>query len=90
MGCYINTLGIDKAEWLAIAGRPIASAEEAKITELELPVCLVDNGMFKAAGVAYSYSELDQFSRSGDSRPKTWFMVPRVELYDVSDLKNYE
>lgn len=41
-----------------------------------LPVCVVDNGPFEAAGVAYSEEELIRFSRLDDPRPRRWLYVP--------------
>lgn len=60
------------------------------ITETHVPVCLVDNGPFTAAGVAYDARELNAFDQPNDFRPKFWFKVPREKLYDVSDLKSFE
>ena len=89
MGCYVNPQDQDKEDWLETFGRPISGAG-AIITELEVPVCLVDNGVFKAAGVAFSKRELENFTQPGDFRNKQWYMVTREKLYEVSDLKSWE
>jgi hypothetical protein len=41
-------------------------------------VCVVNNGMFAAAGYAYDEREFDDFRRP-DGRPKTWFVYPYAE-----------
>jgi hypothetical protein len=89
MGCYVNPTGASKEEFLMREGRRVDFAE-AKITETELPVCLMANGFFTAAGVAFSESELDAFSDPADVRPKAWFMVSKAKLRKVSDLESYE
>jgi hypothetical protein len=55
---------------------------DAKIFDFDssyLPVCLVNNGLFTAAAIAYSPGERDEFARS-DGRPKLWFKVSREVL----------
>lgn len=47
-----------------------------------MAVCLVDNGAFTAAGVAYSSGELEVFARE-DGRFKQWYMVPSVKLVEI-------
>lgn len=89
MGCYVNPPDESKEEFLQREGRGIR-VDEAEITADEVPVCLVDNGMFRAAAVAYSHGELRAFGDVTDMRPKAWFMVSREKLRDVSDLSEYE
>lgn len=88
MGCYVNPRGVSKEEFIYTFGCLI-DANEAAITPTHLPVCLVNNGPFTAAAVGYSQSEIETFQRE-DGRPKLWFMMKRSDLYEVSDLKNYE
>lgn len=86
MGYYINPKDVTKEEWLSKHGKLIP-AEQAKdhITEETLPVCLVDNGRFTAAGVAFDSRELAAFTRP-DGRPKIWFSVSIPLLYEVGAL----
>lgn len=88
MGCYINPLGMSKEQWLLIRARPTQSP--GPITETEVPVVLVDNGGFTAAGVAYDEEELRRFNNPRDPRPRVWFQVPRADVRQVSDLAAYE
>lgn len=89
MGCYVNPTNMSKEDWLRQHGRRV-SIDDVEIAESELPVCLVDNGMFRAAGVAYDERELEAFSVPSDTRPKVWFMVSREALRTASDLIYYE
>lgn len=90
MGCYINPANVTKEAWLR------ANAVEVSLTEAQasafgdtLPICLVDNGPFTAAGVAFDSRELSSFARE-DGRPKRWFTASREALRGVSDLTHYE
>lgn len=90
MGCYINPKNETKEDFLLREGARLMNAPDAsKITENYVPVCLVSNGLFTAAGVAYSAREIAAFSQE-DGRQKFWFLVPRVAVRQVSDLVHYE
>jgi len=78
MGYYINPPDCSKEQFLHNHGRPVLPGA-ARITHDELPVCLVNNGAFTAAGIAYSAEEIEAFSRP-DGRAKLWFMVSREKL----------
>ncbi len=55
-----------------------------------LPVVLMDNGPFTAAGVCYSKRELEAFTDSSDSRPKKYYLVKIEKLLLVTNmLKEY-
>ena len=88
MGCYINPKGMDKEVWLMDNAVPTRGPQP--ITETHVPVCLVDNGMFTAVGVAFNEREVEAFNSPGDNRPKQWFLVERAAARNVSDLANYE
>lgn len=79
MGYYIDPAdGSSKESWLLANATPI-TAEEARhfnFNEDKLPVCLVNNGLFTAAGIAYDARERDAFIEP-DGRPKQWFSVKR-------------
>ena len=55
----------------------------------ERPVVLLDNGMFKAAGVAYDEREYRDFTRDDDPRPRKVYTVSVEKLKEVSDLENW-
>lgn len=46
-------------------------------------VCLVDNGGFSAAGIAFDQGELAAFNEPRDGRSKRWFYVPDAKLIEV-------
>ena len=81
MGYYINPKGTTKEAWLVEHGEPTHGP--AAITETHLPVVLVNNGIFNAAGVAIDERELEAFTQPHDTRPKLWFRVSRADLQAV-------
>ncbi len=87
MGYYINPPNCSKEQWLDENGRSFstlpnwADAVKAKT----LPVCLVNNGLFTAAGVAFSQGEMEVFATE-DGRTKHWFVVPIDKLKAVKAL----
>jgi hypothetical protein len=91
MGAYINPENMTKEEWLANNGQLIAYPPE-KFDEMpgKLAVCLVDNGAFTAAGIAFDERELQAFTHP-DGRPKKWYWVDKEKLMDpnISDLHYY-
>jgi hypothetical protein len=91
MGCYVNPPSESKEAFLQREGRRVSTSDAGTIdfeTSAELPVCLVNNGMFTAAGVAYDREEFNAFANP-DGRSKVWYMVDRMKLFDVSDLAGY-
>lgn len=79
MGYYINPKAGSKESFLrnnAVALDEAPSADDIDWQKKDvLPVCLVDNGMFNAAGIAYSPGELEAFDLPDDDRPKSWFLI---------------
>lgn len=89
MGCYVNPQTGTKEEWLAENAQEMSGPPhwgQGFDPKEQLPVCLVDNGPFTAAAVAYCERELEDFNLPTDHRPKRWFMAPVKELNYVSDL----
>jgi len=82
MGYYVNPEdGRSKEQWLEDEGELINYNQAAYLlTEGDrLPVCLVDNGFFTAAGIGYCLAEVEEFQRPC-GRPKKWYSVPRKAL----------
>lgn len=88
MGMYINPEGMTKETWLKDKGIPLPPGDEPKkladAPEGYLPVCLVVNAGFTAAGICFSDDELEAFQRPDDLRPKLWLVVPYEDLISVS------
>lgn len=86
MGIYVNPENQTKEEWLISHGTEIhdRAVTSKDITKDTLPVCLVDNGPFTAAAVAYSLKEIIAFQNPLDLRPKTWLLVPIEDLLTVT------
>jgi hypothetical protein len=97
MGAYLNPPDTSKEEWLAKNAKSVSRDELAKflgegwkdLPAGQLPVALVDNGAFSAAGIAYKEPELQVHLDPSDGRPMRYFLVEREKLYAVSNLKDY-
>lgn len=90
MGYYINPSNKSKEDWLAENAKrlPVSIIESIEsVGEGNLPVCLIDNGPFTAAAIAYSNQELEEFKES-DGRRKIWFSAPIEGLEKVSDYRH--
>lgn len=89
MGFYINPKNETKEEFLAKKGIAVPNTFkwENRLPNT-LPVVLVDNGPFTAAGIAYSKEEYLQFNNHdpSDERAKIVFLVDIDDLIPVSNL----
>lgn len=82
MGYYINPKQGTKEEWLAANATPITREEAAAFdfTSDLLPICLVDNYIFTAAGIAYDPQERNRFLHDLSARPRRWFSASKALL----------
>lgn len=80
MGYYINPIDKTKEEWLMENGLRALSSD--KRPEGFHFVCLVDNGGFTAAGIAFNDQEKEAFMHP-DNRHKYWFIVADEKLIEV-------
>ena len=93
MGAYINPKDCSKEEFLLNNAREV-SKEVVEFFDFEvqkdlMPVVLIDNGYFTAAGIAFSASERDVFLKE-DGRPKKYYLAEINDLLEVSEeLENY-
>lgn len=77
MGYYIDPKDGTKESWLHENGKLIKNSEVKEHNAGDqVLVCLVDNGFFTAAGIAYDNRERDAFLIP-DPRPKQWYLVDR-------------
>lgn len=79
MGLYINPPNMSKEQFLTVFGTPCGIDDFCNAPEGKTGVCLVDNGRFTAAGVAYSKGEAEAFARA-DGRYKRFYLVPTHRL----------
>ena len=105
MGCYVNPKDEPKEVWLMenregdiiemmhLEFVKIASKKDPYEVICEdncLPVVLINNGPFTAAGIAYNKNEWDTFTNTkNDTRPRVIFKVKIEKLKEVSDLSEY-
>ena len=83
MGYYIEGDQLNKINFIKVnGGREVTQEGATKVvndTESnQAVVVVIDNGMFQAAGYAFSPREFEAFTGSSDTRPKT-FMVANKE-----------
>lgn len=79
MGYYINPINQTKEEFVAKHAREISRDAFTNFnfenTKDVLPICLIDNGPFRAFGIAYFRTELVAFANPMDNRPKRYFII---------------
>ena len=85
MGIYIDPKKGTKEDFLNQHGLEITKEEFLSFESFSdgpsLPVCLIHNPRFSAAGVAYSKDEAEVFALSDiDGMPRKYFFVPRSVL----------
>lgn len=94
MGVYVNPSHGDKARWLADHGAKLCVGEDFRLPEVyaevrrtHMPFYLVDNGVFLALGLMYSYAEALAMI-APDPRPRLFGVVPLQALRDDSGLSD--
>ncbi len=82
MGKYINETSKGPIQGSKTAAIVIDGGEQIKQPDSFIPnlICVVDNGIFDAAGYCYNEGEFKVFSKF-DGRPKTWLIYPNAEKY---------
>lgn len=94
MGIYVNPQHMTKEQWILQNGEEVPFGElppEAPVgPALTRLVCVVNNGPFNAAAVAFSQDEYKVFREPMDFRPKMWFSVPKHKLLDVTPKPYHE
>lgn len=86
MGSYVNPKSETKESFLEREGKLVDSPSWKNKPENTLPVILVCNAFFTAAGIAYSERELQVFLDPFDFRPKKFYYVDINKLAEVSDI----
>ena len=84
MGEYLNPPE-DKLLWLLKNAQIVEEDQQQFVDPAtdKVAVCLVDNGAFTAAAVAYSEREFREFNRPTDIRPKLWFVVDLDKMAEI-------
>jgi len=88
MGYYIET-GTNKGKAEIICEKHGGEIIECPLYFSEIPddkalICVVDNGIFEAAGYCYSESEFHAFTELSDHRPKTWLIMEKEKAIELS------
>ena len=92
MGCYVNPKGESNHDWLEENGKCIEVLDNKEIPVYsglcnggKLPVILVDNGSFYAAGVCFDEREYNRFTQPDDPRPRIIYTCDKELLKKVVD-----
>lgn len=81
MGYYIETdSSKGKVEWILANTKSRETPRPFKGTTTEIPVVVVDNGLFEAAAICFDQGELDEFTRVNDTRPIRCLLVAREDV----------
>jgi len=85
MGTYIDPPNQTKEAFLEENGTVTDSGHLMELFDDpdRVGVCLVNNGAFTAAAVAYSAREATEFTRPDDYRPRKYYSVPREALRNI-------
>lgn len=84
MGYYIQTeVTTGKAEYLIEHEGAQECQPHQERAEDEALVCVVENGLFDAAGICFSDAERDAFNDPTDPRPKTWLVMLRSRVIEL-------
>ena len=89
MGYYVNPQDQSKEGFLRSKGilAPSSRFSWSDVPSGFLPVALIDNGPFTAAGICYSERELAEFQDPTDTRPMEFYFVRITELLPVTETK---
>ena len=82
MGFYVNPPNETKEAFLSREGLEVPKADWDKVPKDSIPVVLINNGMFAAAGIAFSQREYGEFT-ANDGRPKKIFIVKKSKLKEI-------
>jgi len=85
MGIYVNPRDETKEAWLERNGKPGDTYGFISFSACPpdmLYVCLIDNGLFTAAGIAFDEEELQVF-KDPDGRKKKWYVCKIDDLLMV-------
>jgi hypothetical protein len=80
-----------KERWLLENGKPLLEFPKwDEIPDDSVLICMVDNGPFRAAAIAFSEREMQHFTNPKDMRPKTiWYINKDLLRTVVPDLDSW-
>lgn len=80
MGYYINPVNESKESFLEREGLEVPQTDWEKIPKDSLPVILINNGAFTAAGIGFDKREYEAFVDKRDRRPKKIYIVKKDKI----------
>ena len=80
MGFYINPDNISKSDFFRVYCDELSREAWLVYRGDSIRVCLVDNGPFKALGIAYSRPEAAVFASISDTRPRRYGITTKAAI----------
>lgn len=90
MGTYVNPQDMTKEEWLRKNAKMVIRDDAINWNDFKevFLICLIDNMIFSAAGIAFSAQERDAFLQI-EGRPTEFYCATKEDLLKVSRLAEY-
>lgn len=91
MGAFINPIHGTAEQFLKEHGTEITQKQAEKHDDFKdkFLVVVIDNYLFRAAGIAFSKAEKTVMTDPWEQRPRKFYLVDKEELLKVSNLAEY-
>ena len=91
MGFYIQGPMHGKAQYICEkhGGTIISHPQSLEGIEEDMAIiCVIDKGIFEAAGFCFNEREFEEFNNLTDPRPRTWVKMDKAKAKELSRFPN--